>query len=186
MNRPHPTSPHLTPGELQSPRSELTRSPRSIGGSWERSVSTEQEHSNQNMTGRGQNDRPRHWPTTPTHDRDNSDHPPGSFPRGDPEAYFIEADNLESGSFLQALVDSQPSWRRAALCRDEPLAIFFPGRGESSKPALTVCGPCKVRPECLAEAIAEELDFGVRGGMTARARVAARKAQATNDAERAA
>tara|TARA_R110002110_G_scaffold415316_1_gene649192 strand:+ start:417 stop:833 length:417 start_codon:yes stop_codon:yes gene_type:complete len=138
------------------------------------------------MTGRGQNDRPRHWPTTPTHDRDNSDHPPGSFPRGDPEAYFIEADNLESGSFLQALVDSQPSWRRAALCRDEPLAIFFPGRGESSKPALTVCGPCKVRPECLAEAIAEELDFGVRGGMTARARVAARKAQATNDAERAA
>jgi hypothetical protein len=111
----------------------------------------------------------------------------GDFPRGDPAEYFIEVDDLEAGGgLLQALVDSQPSWRRAALCRHEPLAIFFPGRGGSSKPALTVCGPCKVRPECLAEALAEGLDHGIRGGMTARARVAARKVQATNDAERAA
>ena len=182
MNRPLPTSPDLSPGELQSPRSDLSRSPRSIGESWVRSVSTEQEHSNQNTTGRGQNDRPRHWPTTPTHDRDNSDHPPGSFPRGDPAEYFMEVDDDEVGSFIQALIDSQPSWRRAALCRDQPLSIFFPGRGESSKPALTVCGPCKVRPECVAEALAEELDVGIRGGLTARARVALRKAQAVTEA----
>ena len=104
----------------------------------------------------------------------------GDFPRGDPAEYFIEADDLESGSFLQALVDSQPSWRRAALCRDEPLAIFFPGRGESSKPGLAVCSSCPVRADCLAEAIDEELDYGIRGGLTARARVAARKAQSVN------
>jgi WhiB family redox-sensing transcriptional regulator len=186
MNRPLPTSPDLTPGELQSPRSDLSRSPRSIGESWVRSVSTEQEHSNQKMTGRGQNDRPRHWPTTPTHDRDNSDHPPGSFPRGNPEMYVLEADDLEAGGLLRALAESQPAWRREALCRDKPLAIFFPGRGQSSKPALTICGPCQVRPECLAEALAEELDHGIRGGMTARARVAARKAQSVNDTEAAA
>ena len=184
MNRPHPTSPHLTPGELQSPRSELTRSPRSIGGSWERSVSTEREHSNQNMTGRGQNDRPRHWPTTPTHDRDNSDHPPGSFPRGNPAEYFLEVDD-EPRSLLRALVEAQPAWRRAALCRDQPLAIFFPARGQSSKPALAICGPCPVKADCLAEALAEELDHGIRGGLTARARVAARKAQGVTETEAA-
>jgi hypothetical protein len=187
MNRPHPTSPHLTPGELQSPRSELTRSPRSIGGSWERSVSTEQEHSNQKMTGRGQNDRPRHWPTTPTHDRDNSDYPSGSFPRGDPQL-FIEADDLEvGGGLLRALVASLPPWRREAICRDQPLSIFYPTKGQSNQPALEVCGACPVRHPCLAEALDDPtLDFGIRGGMTARARVAARKAQVTDDTERAA
>jgi hypothetical protein len=150
-------------------------------------VSTGREHSNQNMTGRGQNDRARHWPTTPTRDRENSNYPSGSFPRGNPEAYFIEADDLEvGGSFLQALVDSQPSWRRAALCRDQPLATFFPAPGESSKPALAVCSPCPVSAACLAEAIAEELDHGIRGGLTARARVAARKAQGVAATERAA
>ena len=111
----------------------------------------------------------------------------GDWPRGDPAEYFIEAGGIEAGrGLLQALAESQPSWRRAALCRDQPIAIFFPIRGESSKPALTVCGPCPVRPECLAEAIAESLDHGIRGGMTGQARVAARKAQATNDTKRAA
>jgi hypothetical protein len=110
----------------------------------------------------------------------------GDFPRGDPAEYFMEVDDDEAGSFVRALVDAQPSWRRKALCRSQPLAIFFPARGGSSKPALAVCGPCPVRPECLAEAIAEELDFGVRGGMTSSARIAARKAQVTYDTERAA
>ena len=181
MNRPHPTSPHLTPGELQSPRSELTRSPRSIGGSWERSVSTEREHSNQKMTGRGQNDRPRHWPTTPTHDRDISDHSPGSFPRGNPELYFAESET-EVGAFLKGLVESQPAWRREAECRDMGTAVFFPIRGQSNKPGLAVCSSCPVKAECLAEALAEEVDHGIRGGLTARARVAARKAQAVTEA----
>ena len=122
--------------------------------------------------------------STPT---PRTDHDHGSFPRGNPEMYVLEADDLEvGGSFLQALVDSQPSWRRAALCRDQPLAIFFPARGQSSKPALAICGPCPVKADCLAEALAEELDFGIRGGMTSPARVAARKAVASTNAERAA
>jgi hypothetical protein len=111
----------------------------------------------------------------------------GDWPRGDLEEYFLEAGGIEAGGgLLQALVDSQPSWRRKALCRSQPLAIFFPIRGQSNKPGLAVCGPCPVRPECLVEAIAESLEYGIRGGMTGQARVAARKAQATNDTERAA
>ena len=97
----------------------------------------------------------------------------------------MEFDDDEAGSFLRALVDAQPAWRREALCRDMGTAIFFPARGQSSKPALAVCGPCPVRAECLAEAIDEELEFGIRGGLTARARVASRKAQAVNDTEAA-
>ena len=118
--------------------------------------------------------------------RSVSEYDYGDFPRGDPAEYFMEVDDDEVGSFVRALVDAQPAWRRAALCRSQPLAIFFPARGQSSKPALAVCGPCPVKADCLAEAIAEELDFGVRGGLTARARVAARKAQAVNVTEKAA
>jgi hypothetical protein len=188
MNRPLPTSPDLSPGELQSPRSDLSRSPRSIGESWVRSVSTEQEHSNQKMTGRGQNDRTRRWPTTPTHDRDNSEYDYGDFPRGDPEAYFVEPDETEAGGgLLRALVTSQPAWRRDALCSDHPLALFYPERGQSNRPGLEVCAACPVRHPCLAEALDDPtLDYGILGGMTAPARIAARKAQVTDGTERAA
>jgi hypothetical protein len=100
--------------------------------------------------------------------------------------YVLEVDDLESGAFIRALVDAQPAWRREAECRDMGTAVFFPARGQSNKPGLAVCGPCPVRPECLAEAIDEELDHGIRGGLTARSRVAARKAQAVNVTEQAA
>jgi hypothetical protein len=150
-------------------------------------VSTRQEHSNQKITGRGQNDRARHWPTTPTHDRENSDYPSGSFPRGNPEKYFLEADEIEGVWLLRALVKSQPSWLREAGCSDQPLAILYPAKGKSNKPGLSVCAACSVRHPCLAEALDDSsLDYGLLGGMTARAQVAARKAQATNDTEQAA
>jgi hypothetical protein len=116
-----------------------------------------------------------------------SDYDLEDFPRGDPQTHVLGADDLEAGGgLLQALVESQPSWRRKALCRSQPLAIFFPIRGQSNKPGLAVCGPCSVRPECLAEAIAESLEHGIRGGLTGQARIAARKAQATDDTEQAA
>jgi hypothetical protein len=35
---------------------------------------------------------------------------------------------------------------------------------------LAVCSSCPVKAECLAEALAEEVDHGIRGGLTARAR----------------
>ena len=109
----------------------------------------------------------------------------GDFPRGDPAEYFIEVDDDQAGYFIPALVDAQPAWRRKAGCRDQPLSIFFPARGQSSKPALAVCSSCPVRAECLAEATDEELEVGIRGGLTARARVAAGKAQAVTETEAA-
>jgi WhiB family redox-sensing transcriptional regulator len=112
----------------------------------------------------------------------------GDWPRGDPEAYFVEPDEIEAGpGLLQGLFASQPAWRREALCGDHPLALFYPERGQSNKPGLAVCAACPVRRPCLAEALDDPtLDHGTRGGMTARARVAARKAQAVDGTERAA
>jgi hypothetical protein len=111
----------------------------------------------------------------------------GSYPRGNPDAHFVKADKIEAGAFLRGLFGSLPPWRRQALCRDHDLAILYPAKGKSNKPGLSVCAACSVRHPCLAEALDDSsLDYGLLGGMTARAQVAARKAQATNDTEQAA
>jgi WhiB family redox-sensing transcriptional regulator len=191
MNRPHLTSPVFTQVKCQSSRSDFSSSPPPKGGE------VGEVDEDRTATVQPQNDEVR-WERsltstladhTPTDDPRRAVSPfnDGDWPRGDPAEYFIEAGGIEAGrGLLQALAESQPSWRRAALCRDQPIAIFFPIRGQSNKPGLAVCSSCPVKADCLAEAIAEELDHGIRGGLTARSRVAARKAQATNDAERAA
>jgi WhiB family redox-sensing transcriptional regulator len=75
-------------------------------------------------------------------------------------------------------------WRREGLCNEFDLALWYPTRGQPNQPALDICGRCTVRRQCLAEALDDaSLDFGIRGGMTADARQAARKVR---DAERAA
>lgn len=69
------------------------------------------------------------------------------------------------------LASLRAPWTKDALCRGEPVEWFFPGRGESSAPAMELCGRCPVRLPCLDEALADEtLDFGIRGGSTANAR----------------
>jgi hypothetical protein len=116
-----------------------------------------------------------------------SDYGPSDFPRGNPEEYFVEPDEIEAGAFLRGLFGSLPPWRRQALCGDHDLGIFYPAKGGSNKPGLAVCAACPVRHPCLAEALDDSsLDWGIRGGMTALARVAARKAQVADDTERAA
>ncbi len=90
--------------------------------------------------------------------------------------YFIEPD--DTGTPLQRIATRQPAWLDDALCRDIDIDIFFPGIGQSARPALELCGRCPVRIECLAEAMADEsLDWGVRGAMTSAARKQARKAR---------
>jgi hypothetical protein len=126
---------------------------------------------------------------TPTDDprRAVSEFNDGDWPRGDPAEYFIEAGGIEAGGgFSKPWPTPSRHGDGWAVCRSQPSAIFFPNRGQSNKLGLAACGPCPVRPECLAEAIAESLDHGIRGGMTGQARVAARKAQATDDTKRTA
>ncbi len=60
-------------------------------------------------------------------------------------------------------------WAPAAACRQaEPDQLFV--RGAEQNKAKAVCGSCLVRTECLAEALDNQIEWGVWGGMTERER----------------
>ena len=60
-------------------------------------------------------------------------------------------------------------WASAAQCRgSEPDELFV--RGAAQNKAKQLCGGCPVRTECLAEALDNEIEWGVWGGMTERER----------------
>ena len=60
-------------------------------------------------------------------------------------------------------------WASAAQCRgSEPDELFV--RGAEQHKAKAVCGACPVRAECLAEALDNEIEWGVWGGLTERER----------------
>ncbi len=60
-------------------------------------------------------------------------------------------------------------WPTHAACRDaDPDSLFVQGAAQNR--AKTVCGGCRVRTECLADALDNRIEFGVWGGMTERER----------------
>jgi WhiB family redox-sensing transcriptional regulator len=61
-------------------------------------------------------------------------------------------------------------WRDLALCAEVDPELFFPEKGESSRPAKRVCAGCEVRAECLQYALDHSERFGVWGGLSERER----------------
>jgi hypothetical protein len=65
-------------------------------------------------------------------------------------------------------------WPRRAACRGVALDVFY--NRHRRREALGYCGPCAVREECLAAAMADEqaepIRAGIRGGLTASGRKA--------------
>ena len=60
-------------------------------------------------------------------------------------------------------------WASSAQCRQsKPDELFV--RGAAQNDAKKLCGGCPVRTECLAEALDNEIEWGVWGGMTERER----------------
>ncbi|AQP49055.1 WhiB family transcriptional regulator [Tessaracoccus aquimaris] len=59
-------------------------------------------------------------------------------------------------------------WTLQAKCRDLADALF--PEGKDQKRARSVCMGCPVRSECLAEALDNQIEWGVWGGMTERER----------------
>jgi WhiB family redox-sensing transcriptional regulator len=60
-------------------------------------------------------------------------------------------------------------WAASAKCREqEPDSLFV--RGAEQNKAKLVCRGCPVRTECLAEALDNQIEWGVWGGMTERER----------------
>lgn len=60
-------------------------------------------------------------------------------------------------------------WAPAAACKQtQPDELFV--RGAEQNKAKLVCSSCPVRTECLAEALDNQIEWGVWGGMTERER----------------
>ena len=60
-------------------------------------------------------------------------------------------------------------WTPRAACREaKPDELFV--RGAEQNKAKQLCGGCPVRTECLAEALDNQIEWGVWGGMTERER----------------
>lgn len=60
-------------------------------------------------------------------------------------------------------------WAPRAACRaQQPDALFV--RGAEQNKAKAICAGCPVRTECLAEALDNQIEWGVWGGMTERER----------------
>jgi len=72
-------------------------------------------------------------------------------------------DELLAAAVAAIIARNRQPWWADALCREHPELAWFPGRGEPNAPAKAVCARCLVRDECLADALAHDLE-GVRGG----------------------
>jgi WhiB family redox-sensing transcriptional regulator len=61
-------------------------------------------------------------------------------------------------------------WQDLALCAQVDPDLFFPNKGGSTRDAKGVCSRCEVKAECLADALANDDRFGIRGGLSERQR----------------
>ena len=61
-------------------------------------------------------------------------------------------------------------WSDQALCKDLDTQMFFPKRGEATKPIKIICSVCPVVKPCLEYAMKSSEKFGVWGGTSERER----------------
>ena len=59
------------------------------------------------------------------------------------------------------------AWEQQANCLGVDPDLFFPERNASADDAKAVCTGCRVRQECLEFALAQSVQHGVWGGLTA-------------------
>ncbi|ARQ95494.1 WhiB transcriptional factor [Mycobacterium phage Shandong1] len=69
------------------------------------------------------------------------------------------------------------AWEAAALCTQVDPELFFPGKGDSAKPAKQICARCPVVDECRERAMSFDGEvWGIWGGTTAYDRRLAKRA----------
>lgn len=62
------------------------------------------------------------------------------------------------------------SWLERAACRGTNPDRFFVRGAAQARPAQQLCRSCEVKDACLEYALANDIDFGVWGGLTERQR----------------
>jgi WhiB family redox-sensing transcriptional regulator len=78
-------------------------------------------------------------------------------------------DTLDFNIFDAPILNERP-WAVYAACKDEQGMIFFPQSKAEEATALTICGICPVREECLDHALETNARFGIWGGTTEKER----------------
>ena len=78
----------------------------------------------------------------------------------------FEVRDLDTPEFIEL----DMSWHVDALCAETDPEVFFPEKGQSTKPAKGVCRRCTVRAECLDYALGTRQRFGVWAGLSERER----------------
>lgn len=61
---------------------------------------------------------------------------------------------------------SGQEWRGSALCAQVDPELFYPEKGGSATDAKRLCGLCPVTEECLRDALDNNEEHGVWGGLT--------------------
>ncbi|WP_375483267.1 WhiB family transcriptional regulator [uncultured Jatrophihabitans sp.] len=64
----------------------------------------------------------------------------------------------------------QPDWFHGAACASVDPDLWFPEKGEGTRPAKSVCRSCDVQVECLEYALTHGERHGVGGGASERER----------------
>lgn len=70
-----------------------------------------------------------------------------------------------------------PEWQQGAVCAQVDPELFYPPKGGDATPAKRICRGCDVRLKCLKEALDNNEEFGVWGGLSERERRALKKRQ---------
>ena len=72
-------------------------------------------------------------------------------------------------SNLPVLTEGERAWVAKALCTTaDPDELFV--RGAAQRRAVVICRHCPVVPECAADALDNQVEYGIWGGMTERQR----------------
>ena len=77
---------------------------------------------------------------------------------------------VAANSNLPAMTAEDPRWVSQALCKaKDPDELFVRGAAQR-KAAVIICRHCPVMQQCAAEALDNQVEYGVWGGMTERQR----------------
>ena len=72
-------------------------------------------------------------------------------------------------AYIGRVAEGRRAWVSKARCRStDPDELFV--RGAAQRKAALICRHCPVVAECLADALRNQMEFGVWGGMTERQR----------------
>lgn len=61
-------------------------------------------------------------------------------------------------------------WWHHATCAGIGSDLFFVDKGDSTHDAKRACGMCPVREQCLADALCDDVEYGIFGGLSPMAR----------------